>query len=136
MRITEIYVERLKSYGDYSNRRIGLKAIIDEGEDLKEAYMDLARKCEELLDIQQIEAKTTEVEYFIKRYEERKKELEQLKEEYCEIREELNEELNGLRRELERIERLAEEKHLKLKDEILEKLRKIRNAISLGFYNP
>lgn len=134
MKIVEIYVERLKSYGDYSNRKVGLKAILDEGEDIEQTYLELARKCETLLDIQQIEAKREELEYYIKRYEERKKELEQLKEEYYKIREELNSELIELRKEVERILTLAEQKHLKIKDEIIEKLKQIRNA--LGWYDP
>ena len=137
MRVTEIYVERLKSYGDFSNRRLGLKAVMDEGEDLKEAYLKLAQTCETLLDIQEIQAEISAIELQKKIYEERRKELEQLKEDYYKIRSELLRELNELRNELEKIERLAEEKQLKLKDGLLDKLRKIRSALGFGYnYDP
>ena len=128
-RVTRIYVERLKSYGDYSNRRVGLEAVVDENEDIKEVYMDLAKACETLLDIQDIKARTEEMEYFIKRYEERKKELERLKNEYHEIREELNNELMNLRRDIDKIMELIESKGIRLRDEVIEKLKRIRNAL-------
>ena len=132
MRVVEIYVERLKSYGDYSNRKVGLRAVLEEGEDLKEAYLSLARACETLLEIQGIEANIAEVELYTKVYEERKRELERLREEYRKIREELSEELSGLRQELEKVERLIEEKRVRLKDEVIERLRRIRSALT-GF---
>jgi len=66
VRITEIYVERLKSYGDYSNRTVGLKAVLDENDDVDEAYRELAGKCETLLKLQEIEADKKLVEWQLK----------------------------------------------------------------------
>jgi len=133
MRVVEIYVERLKSYGDFSNRRIGLKAILDEGESLKDAYLELATECETLLEIREIEADLERVKQLKEEYEKRKEELEMLFDEYNKIRTELRNELRKLAEEISRIERLAEEGELKLKESILEKLRKIR--IALGWYD-
>ena len=133
VRVTEIYVERLKSYGDYSNRRVGLKAVLGDGEDPKEAYLKLARECETLLDIQDIEAKKEVLEWHIRQYEERKKELEKAREEFNQIRQELEKELNSLAEELSKIERLAEEKQISLSQKVIEKLRAIRRA--LGYYD-
>ena len=134
MRITEIYVERLKSYPDYSNRSVGLKAVLDENDNVDEVYRELAGKCETLLKLQEIEADKKLVEWQIKQYEERKKELEKARQEFQEIREQLENELRELQEELMKIERLAEEKQLKLSEKIIEKIRSIRRA--LGFYDP
>jgi len=131
--VTEIYVERLKSYGDFSNRRIGLKAILDEGENLKEAYLKLAAECETLLEIGEIEVNLEYVKQRREEYERRKEELEKLYNEYNKIRVELAGELRRLSEEISKIERLVEEKELKLKESILEKLRKIR--LALGMYD-
>jgi len=130
MKIVEIHVERLKSYPDYSNRSIRLVAKLDEGEDVKEAYLKLAQEAETLLELQKIEADKEVVEARIRSYEERKKELEKMIGEFEAIRESLMNELESLRKELEAIERLAEEKQLKLSEKILEKLRAIRRAVS------
>ena len=134
MRITEIYVERLKSYPDYSNRTVGLKAVLDEGENVEEAYRKLAEQCETLLEIQEIRANKKLIDLELMRYEERKKELEKARQEFQEIREHLENELRELQEELMKIERLAEEKQLKLSEKIIEKIRSIRRA--LGFYDP
>jgi len=133
MKVVEIYVERLKSYGDFSNRRVGLRAVLDGGENVKDAYLKLARECETLLDLRDIEADIELVERRKKEYEERYKELQTLVEEYNKIREELRSELRNISEELSKIERLYEEKELKLKESILEKLRRIRQAIG---YDP
>ncbi|GEM_PF-3214927 len=133
MRVVEIYVERLKSYGDYSNRKVGLRAILDEGEDLREAYLKLAGECESLLEIKEIEARREAVEQQLKYYEERRRELEKAREEFEQIRSELSKSLRDLIETLEKIERLAEEKQLKLSEKIIEKLRSIRRA--LGYYD-
>ena len=61
------------------------------------------------------------------------RELERLRDEYCKVREELNNELSKLRQKLEKVERLIEERQVELKDEIIERLRRIRNALSFGF---
>ena len=134
MRITEIYVERLKSYPDYSNRTVGLKAVLDEGENVEEAYRKLAEQCETLLEIQEIRANKKLIDLELMRYEERKKELEKARQEFQEIREHLENELRELQEELMKIERLAEEKQLKLSEKIIEKIRSIRRA--LDFYDP
>ena len=134
MKITEIYVERLKSYPDYSNRTVGLKAVLDEGENVEEAYRKLAEQCETLLEIQEIRANKKLIDLELMRYEERKKELEKARQEFQEIREHLENELRELQEELMKIERLAEEKQLKLSEKIIEKIRSIRRA--LGFYDP
>ena len=133
MRVVEIYVERLKSYGDFSNRRIGLKAILDEGESLKDAYLKLATECETLLEIREIEADLERVKQMREEYEKRREELEKLFNEYNKIRTELGSELRKLAEEISKIERLVEERELKLKKSILEKLRKIR--LALGWYD-
>ena len=132
VRVTEIYVERLKSYGDYSNRRVGLKAILDEGESLKDAYLKLATECETLLELREIEANLEYIKRRREEYERRKEELEKLFNEYNKIRLELTRELRRLSEEVSKIEKLVEEKELKVKESILEKLRKIRMA--LGWY--
>jgi len=129
MKITEIYVERLKSYDDYSNRSIGLKAVLDEGDNVDEVYKQLANKCETLLEIQEIEADKRLVEFHIRQYEERKKELEKARQEFLEIRKQLENELNALREQLLKIEKLAEEKQLKLGEKVVEKLRSIRRLL-------
>ena len=129
MKITRIYVERLKSYGDYSNRRVGLEAVLDGDENVEEVYTKLASLAETLLDKQEIQAKREAVEEEMKRYQERIEELEKVRDEYVKIREELTSELNRLAEEISKIEKLVEEKQLKLKDSILEKLRKIRHAV-------
>ena len=129
MKITEIYVERLKSYDDYSNRSIGLKAVLDEGDNVDEVYKQLANKCETLLEIQEIEADKRLVELHIRQYEERKKELEKARQEFLEIRKQLENELNALREQLLKIEKLAEEKQLKLGEKVVEKLRSIRRLL-------
>ena len=134
-RIVEIYVERLKSFGDYSNRRVGLRAILDENEDVKEVYLKLARECETLLEIQDIEAKKELLEWHIRQYEERRKELEKVREEFNKIRGELEKELQELADELRKIEKLAEERQIKFSERVLEKLRSIRRAI-YGYYDP
>jgi len=134
VRITEIYVERLKSYGDYSNRSVGLKAILDENDNVDEVYKQLAGKCETLLEIQEIEANKKLIDLELMSYEERKKELEKARQEFQEIRKQLENELRELHEELMKIERLAEEKQLKLSEKIIEKIRSIRRA--LGFYDP
>ena len=133
MKVVEIYVERLKSYGDFSNRRVGLRAVLDSGENVRDAFLKLARECETLLDLRDIEADIELVERRKKEYEERYKELQTLVEEYNKIREELRSELRNISEELSKIERLYEEKELKLKESILEKLRRIRQAIG---YDP
>ncbi|RLG85438.1 MAG: hypothetical protein DRO39_05605 [Thermoprotei archaeon] len=129
MRIVEIHVERLKSYSDYSNRSIRLVARLDEGEDVKEAYLKLAKECETLLELQKIEADKSSIEAQIKSYEQRKKELEKIWNEFLKIREEIEKGLRSLEEELEKIERLAEEKQIKLSEKVLEKLRSIRRAL-------
>ena len=134
MKVVEIYVERLKSYGDYSNRTVGLRAVLDEGESVEEAYRKLAEQCETLLEIQRIEADKKLVEMQLTAYEERRKELEKARQEFQEIREKLEEELGELHEQLLKIEKLAEEKQLKLSEKIIEKIRSIRKA--LGFYDP
>ena len=133
MKVVEIYVERLKSYGDFSNRRVGLRAVLDSGENVRDAFLKLARECETLLDLRDIEADIELVEKRKKEFEERYKELLAVKEEYDKIREELRSELRNISEELSKIERLYEEKELKLKESILEKLRRIRQAIG---YDP
>jgi len=133
MKVVEIYVERLKSYGDFSNRRVGLRAVLDGEENVRDAFLKLARECETLLDLRDIEADIELVERRKKEYEERYKELQTLAEEYNKIREELRSELRNISEELSKIERLYEEKELKLKESILEKLRRIRQAIG---YDP
>jgi len=134
MKITEIYVERLKSYGDYSNRRVGLRAVLDENDSVEEAYRKLAEMCETLVEMQEIRSRREILEKEIKEYEGRYEALRKIKEEYAKIRDELLSELNRLREELEKIELLAEEKHLKLRDEIISKIREIRRA--LNFFDP
>ena len=129
MRVVEIHVERLKSYGDYSNRSVRLVARLDEGEDVREAYMRLAREAETLLEIQKISADKELVEAEMRSYEERVRELKAIREEFEEVRGSLVRELESLRGELEKVERLAEEKQLKLSEKIIEKIRAIRRAI-------
>ena len=129
VRVVEIHVERLKSYGDYSNRSVRLVARLDEGEDVREAYMRLAREAETLLEIQKISADKELVEAEMRSYEERVRELKAIREEFEEVRGSLVRELESLRGELEKIERLAEEKQLKLSEKIIEKIRAIRRAI-------
>ena len=132
MKITEIYVERLKSYGDYSNRRVGLRAVLEEGENVKEAYLKLAGECESLLELQEIRTRKELIEMEMKQYQERLEDLKKVKEEYVKIREELMNELNKLVEEIGKIEKLAEEKQLKLSEKIIERLRAIRRA--LGYF--
>ena len=134
MRITEIYVERLKSYGDYSNRSVGLKAVLDENDNVDEVYKQLVGKCETLLEIQEIEANKKLIDLELMSYEERKKELEKARQEFQEIRKQLENELSSLNEQLLKIEKLAEEKQLKLSEKIIEKIRSIRRA--LDFYDP
>ena len=134
MRVVEIYVERLKSYYDYSNRRVGLRALLDEGEDLREAYLRLAGECETLLDLKEIESERELIEERRREYERRVEELRKIRDEYHEIREELVRELNKLAEEVSRVEKLVETKGLRLREAVLEKLRRIRSAI--GFYDP
>ena len=133
MKEVEIYVERLKSYGDYSNRRVGLRAVLDDGENVRDAFLKLAQECETLLDIGKIESDIELLKQKKKEYEEWYKELQAAAEEYHKIREELRSELRNISDELSKIERLVEEKELKVKESILEKLRKIRQAIG---YDP
>ena len=133
MKIIEIHVERLKSYPDYSNRSVRLVAKLEENEDVKEAYLKLAKECETLLEIQKIEADKELIESRIRSYEERKKELEKMMEEFNEIRSKIVEELRSLEKELEVIERLANEKQIKLSEKIIRKLSAIRRAIGYNF---
>jgi len=130
MKIVEIHVERLKSYPDYSNRSIRLVAKLDEGEDVKEAYLKLAQEAETLLELQKIEADKKAVESQVKALQERRDELLMLREDLRLIREAIGKELRKLEEELQKIERLAEEKQLKLSEKIIEKLRAIRRAVS------
>ena len=134
VRITEVYVERLKSYGDFSNRRVGLRAVLDENDDVKDVYKRLAEECETLLELQEINVKKELVEKEKELYQRRLDELRKLKEEYFVIREELSKELDKLNETLAKIEELAQERQLKLSEKIIEKLRAIRRAI--GYYDP
>ena len=129
MRVTEIYVERLESYDDFSNRKVGLRAILDERENPRDVFLRLARECETLLEIGEIESDIEFVERKKKEYERRKEELKTVLDEFHKIREELGGELRKLLEEVSRVERLVEEKELKLKESILERLRKIKSAL-------
>jgi len=132
-RVTKVYVERLKSYGDYSNRKLGVEVELSEGEDFHEVYLRLAKEVETLLELQHIEADKEIVEARRKILEERKEKLEVVREELRKLSQEIREELSKLEEELEKVEKLIEERKPKLTDEILEKLRKIRAA--LGWYD-
>lgn len=132
MRVVEVYVERLKSYGDYSNRRLGLKAVLDDGEDYRDVYVKLAAEVETLLEKERIEADKASVEAEIKAYEKRVQELRKLRDEFIEMRSQVLKGLAELEKELEKYEKRIEEGSFPLK--LLEKLREIRRAI--GFYDP
>jgi len=130
VKVTKVYVERLKSYGDYSNRKLGVEAELSEGEDFHEVYLRLAKEVETLLELQHIEADKEIVEARRKILEERKEKLEAVREELRKLSQEIREEFSKLEEELENIEKLIEERKPKLTDEIIEKLRKIRAAIA------
>ena len=136
MRITEIYVERLRSYPDYSNRSVGLKAVLDEGDDVVEVYRELAGRCEALLRIQEIQVNIEDVEKQLKRYEEARQRLEKAKEEFEEIREQLTAELKRVSEEVEKIHKQLMDQEIELNDNILKKLRKIREALSPNPWDP
>ncbi|MEM2512707.1 MAG: hypothetical protein QXU81_00080 [Candidatus Bathyarchaeia archaeon] len=129
MHVTRIYVERLKSFGDYSNRCVGLEAMLNEEDNLREAYLRLASEAETLLEIQNIETDKQWVDLQRKDLEDRVEKLRQAKKEYEAIRDEVVLVLSELAKKLEEIETLAEQKHLKLGERVLEKIREIRRAI-------
>jgi len=128
MKITRIYVERLKSYGDYSNRTVGLEAILDENEGVKEAYLKLAQECETLLELKEIRAKKEELERELEALEKKKKLFEEACNECRKLRKELEYELERLHSTLQEIESVAEEK-LKFQDKIMERLKAIKDTL-------
>ena len=130
VKVTKVYVERLKSYGDYSNRKLGVEAELSDGEDFHEVYLRLAKEVETLLELQHIEANKAVLEARRAELEERKRELMAAREELRKLGQEIREELSKLEEELEKVEKLIEERKPKLTDEVLEKLRKIRAAIA------
>ncbi|RLE42629.1 hypothetical protein DRJ19_03785 [Candidatus Woesearchaeota archaeon] len=82
MKVTEIYVERLLSDPiSYSNRRLGVKVIIGEGEDWKEAFFKYASEIETLLEEAKIVKDKEQIEKRIKELEEVKKQLQELEKE-------------------------------------------------------
>ena len=134
MRVSRIHVERLKSYGDYSNRAVRLEADLDPDDDLEAVYRELASRAETLLEISEIQAEKSWVEAEMERLKQRKEELEKLREEYYEIREELRKALSEVYWQLKKIEDLALSGQAKLSEKIIEKLAAIRRAI--GFIDP
>lgn len=122
MRITEIAVRRLKSFGDYSNVAVELRAALGPNDDVDTVYEALLTKVEELIelsrDLERAEAVAREVE---RRRAELRSEVEALEralEEYTGAVEELRRVRDELVRALEEARRA-----LSAKGSLLERLR-------------
>jgi len=127
MKIEKIEYRRLWSFGHFENMSIGLEATIGDGENLNTVISDLAKTAKELYAKAREAEETAKVDWETEEYKKRIKELQEIKESYGEIRDEIHKMLKGLEDEITRVEAVIEQK--KVKDEIIEKLRRLRRAL-------